>query len=202
MTSSQLTIQNGAAWNPAATQGQYLRNIDFVGNIIKETNTGAVQQGLLALGATDGQPCSAVPKPAPVGAACLGSFHHDAIATLPNGYTAVIADIEKVFPPGTQGDTSGLPVDIIGDMIIVLDQNWQVVWYFDAFQHDSGPPQLDINRPAVLGESCVVAQSGCPSILLLGSGIAPRRTIGCTLTAFITGRSPAISFGPQGIRTG
>ena len=63
------------------------------------------------------------------------------------------ADLQKIFPPGTQGDTSGLPVDIIGTMIIVLDNNWRVVWYFDAFQHAGGAPQLDINRPAVLGEA-------------------------------------------------
>jgi hypothetical protein len=68
-----------------------------------------------------------------VGAACLGIFHHDAIETLPNGYAAVLVDVEKIFPAGTQGDTTGLPVDIIGDMIVVLDQNWNAVWYWDAF---------------------------------------------------------------------
>ena len=83
-------------------------------------------------------------------------------STLPGPFTAVLADIEKIFPAGTQGDTSGHPVDIVGDMIIVLDSNWQAVWYFDSFQHDagcpqSGPRQLDINRAAVLGETCVAA---------------------------------------------
>ena len=74
-----------------------------------------------------------LPSPAPVGSSCLGAFHHDAIQTLPNGYTAVLVDVEKIFPAGTQGDTSGLPVDIVGDAIIVLNQNWQVVWYFNCF---------------------------------------------------------------------
>jgi arylsulfate sulfotransferase len=184
-----LSIENGSAWNPAATAGQYLRQVDLAGNVIRETNTGVLQQELLALGATDAQACNAVPKPAPVGSACLGDFNHDAIqtlpptvnSTLPGPFTAVIADIEKIFPPGTQGNNTGLPVDILGDMIIVLDSNWNVVWYFDAFQHDggcpvppaTGPCQLDINRPAVLGETCGGNTSGCPEGLLLGPGIAP-----------------------------
>jgi arylsulfate sulfotransferase len=168
-----LAIESGPAWNPASQQFQLLRYIDWAGNIVKETNTGAIQQQLLALGATDAQACTAIQRPAPIGAACMDDFDHDFIHTLPNGYNAVIADIEKIYPPGTQGDTSGLPVDIIGNMIIVLDQNWQVTWYFDAFEHDGGAPQLDINRAAVLGETCGVNQLGCPPIFLLGNGIAP-----------------------------
>ena len=168
-----LTIQNDAAWNPAAVNGQVLREVDFAGNIIHETNTGVIQQQLLALGASDAAACNSIGSPAPIGAACLGAFHHEAIQTLPNGQTALIADVEKIFPAGTQGDTSGLPVDIVGDMIVVLNSNWQVVWYFDTFQHDGGAPQLDINRPAVLGETCVNNQPGCPPIFLLGPGIGP-----------------------------
>jgi arylsulfate sulfotransferase len=171
-----LTVQAGPVWNPASQQGQLLRQIDLAGNIVRETNTGIIQQQLLAKGATDGGPCDAFSSPPPVGAACLGAFHHDAIQFTAGSYqyTAVIADIEKIFPPGTQGDTSGLPVDVIGDMIVVLNANWQVVWYFDAFEHDSGAPQLDINRPAVLGETCVKNQVGCPPVFLLGTGIAPK----------------------------
>ena len=168
-----LSLQSGKAWNPATVEKQILREIDLAGNTVRETNTGALQQQLLAMGATDGAACNAFSSPAPVGAACLGSFHHDAIQTLPNGQTALFADIEKIFPPGTQGDASGLPVDIVGDMIIVLDANWQVAWYFDSFQHDGGGGQLDINRPAVLGETCVINQGSCPPMLLLGPGIAP-----------------------------
>ncbi|MFN7998540.1 MAG: aryl-sulfate sulfotransferase [Bryobacteraceae bacterium] len=169
-----LTQENGFAWNQISQVGQYLRQVDLAGNIVKETNTGAVQQQLKALGSVDGGPCN-FPSPAPIGSACLGSFHHDAIV-LPNGYTAAIASVEKIFPPGTQGDTSGLPVDVIGDMILVLNTNWQVVWYFDTFQHDGGAPQLDISRPAVLGETCIVNQQGCPPVYLLGTGIAPKAT--------------------------
>jgi hypothetical protein len=170
---TMLMVQSDFAWNPASPDLQFLRQIDLAGNIIKETNTGAIQQELLALGAVDGGPCNAIQSPAPVGSACVGSFHHDAIQTLPNGYTAVITDVEKIFPAGTQGDTSGLPVDVIGDMIVVLNDNWQVVWYFDAFQHAGGAPQLDINRAAVLAGTCSINEQGCPAAFLLGPGIAP-----------------------------
>lgn len=169
---NMLTIQDGPAWNPATQQAQLLREIDVAGNVIRETNTGALQQQLLAKGATNAQACSAIAKPAPVGSACLGGFHHEAVQSLPNGGLAVIADIEKILPPGTQGDTSGLPVDVIGDMVIVLNSSWQVTWYWDSFLHDGGGTQLDINRAAVLGETCVVNQQGCPPMLLLGTGIS------------------------------
>jgi arylsulfate sulfotransferase len=174
-----LTIQDGLAWNPASQLQQILRQIDLAGNVIRETNTGAIQQQLLALGATNLGPCNVFPSPAPVGSSCLGAFHHDAIQTLPNGYTALITDVEEIFPPGTQGNTSGLPVDIVGDAIIVLNQNWQAVWHFNAFQHDSGCPtgggpcQLEITRSALLGETCGINQPGCPPMFLLGPGIAP-----------------------------
>jgi arylsulfate sulfotransferase len=168
-----LTFQAGPTWNPASNRMQLLRQIDLAGNILRETNTGIIQQQLVAMGATDGGPCDGFPSPPPAGSACLNSFSHDAIQTLPNGYTALLANVEKIFPAGTQGDTSGLPVDIMGNMIVVLDDNWRVVWYFDAFEHAGGPPQLDINRPPVLGETCAIKDSGCPPMFLLGAGIAP-----------------------------
>jgi arylsulfate sulfotransferase len=170
---TMLTLQNGLAWSKVSERGQFLRQIDLAGNILLETNTGVLQKELQDLGAEDAQACDSVPRPAPVGSACLGFFHHDAIQTLPSGYTAAWVDIEKIFPPGTQGDTSGLPVDIVGDMIVVLDTNWQAIWYFDTFEHDNGPPQLDIDRAAVLGETCSLDQQGCPPLSLLGAGIAP-----------------------------
>jgi hypothetical protein len=129
---------------------------------------------LLALGAADARMCDIHRQPAPVVRPASDGFHHDAIQTLPNGDTAALfVTVEKIFPAGTQGDTSGLPVDIIGTWIVVLNQNWQVIWYWDAFEHDSGAPQLDINRPAVLGETCGKNESGCPPMFLLGTGIAP-----------------------------
>jgi arylsulfate sulfotransferase len=169
-----MSIQGGQAWTPLSEESQLIRQIDLAGNVIRETNTGVIQQQLLAMGSIDGGPCNTIPQPAPIGSACLGAFHHDAIQTLANGYSAVIADVERIFPAGMQGDSSGLPVDIIGDMFVVLDANWQVAWYFDTFEHAGGAPQLDINRAAILGETCGTNTGGCPPIFLLGSGIAPK----------------------------
>jgi arylsulfate sulfotransferase len=171
-----LGIQFGPSWNPAVQQYQVLRQFDWAGNIVRETNTGIVQQQLLALGNPDAGPCNTIPSPPPVGAACIGIFHHDAIETLPNGYSAALVDVEKIFPPGTQGDTSGLPVDIIGDMIVVLDRNWNAVWYWDAFDPAGGGkgyPQLPVSRPAVLNEQCTANYPACLYLFLLGPGVAP-----------------------------
>jgi uncharacterized protein YfiM (DUF2279 family) len=171
-----LTIQNDLGWFPAAVEGQFLRQIDLAGNIVRETNMGAIEQELLALGAQDGGPCNAISSPPPVGSACAGAFHHDAIPTLPNGYTAALINTERIFPAGTQGDTSGLPVDIIGDIIIVLDANWQVVWYWDSFDPNGGYqgyPQLPVTQTAPLGETCGAGAHGCPPMFLLGAGVAP-----------------------------
>ena len=159
-----LTLQNGAAWNPALTREQYVREIDLAGNIVRETNTGIVSQQLLALGASDALQCNQVPSPPPVGTACLNFFNHE-IMRLPNGYTALLARLEKLFPPGTQGSTTGQPVDIMGNMLVVLDTGWQAVWYFEEYQH------LDINRPAVLGETCTngTGAGTCALKLALGN---------------------------------
>jgi hypothetical protein len=172
---TMLTIQAGPSWDPALTQLQLLDQIDFAGNIVKQTNIGVLSQQLVPMGATDAALCNTITAvPPPIGAACIDGFHHDAIQTLPNGDTAVLVAIERIFPPGTQGDTTGLPVDIVGDMIVVLNSSWQVIWYFDTFQHATGAPQLDITRPAVLGETCSAgASTDCPPLSLLTSGISP-----------------------------
>ncbi len=168
-----LALESGTSWDPASTELQFLRQVDLAGNIVRETNTGVLQQQLVAMGSANGGPCSVIPRPAPVGLACLGAFHHDAIQTLPNGETAALLSVEKIFPAGTQGDTSGFPVDIVGDMIVVLDKNFQLIWYFDTFEHDGGAPQLDINRGPTLGETCQSNTLGCPPLYLLGPNIAP-----------------------------
>lgn len=155
-----LTLQNGVAWNPALTFEQYLREIDLAGNVIKETNTGIVSQELLAKGATDAVPCNQVPKPPPVGTACLNHFHHEAMQ-LPNGYIAFLGKIEKLYPAGTQGSTTGDLVDLLGDMVIVLNTDWQVVWYWDEFEY------LNTNRADPLNETCINGpKSACPPNVL------------------------------------
>ncbi len=172
-----LTLQSDPAWSENAIALQFLREIDLAGNIVRETNMGAIQQQLVALGAVDGGPCTTISNPT-VGSSCVGSFTHDAIQTLPNGWLAVLVDCEKIFPAGTQpqpNDTPGLPVDIIGDMIVVLNANWQVVWYWEVFDPKGGGngyPNFPITRAAPLQESCTANMAGCPPVFLLGSGIS------------------------------
>ena len=55
-----LILEDGIAWDPAVYQEQFLRQVDLAGNIVRETNMGAIQQQLLALGAVDGGPCTAI----------------------------------------------------------------------------------------------------------------------------------------------
>jgi len=98
----------------------------------------------------------------------LGSFYHDAIR-LANGQTMVLGNVQRVFPAGTQGSTS--PLDIIGALIVVLDRDFQVIGYWNAFDHAcTGTGCLDINRP---GDTECPAnaqrepEAGCPPVLLL-----------------------------------
>lgn len=130
------------------TKQQCLRETDLAGNVVRETNAGIISQQLAARG-TD----------------TIGAFHHEAIR-LPNGNTAVLGSVERLFPAGTQGSTTGDPVDVLASMVIILDKNFQVLWSFDEFEHDGGAPELDINRPATLGEVCPAAQKYCPPIYL------------------------------------
>jgi len=162
---TMLTIQNGTSWDSSNTIQQMLREIDFAGNIIRETNTGVVANQLVAQGVKDATPCGQIPQPAKVGDACLNDFHHDAIRYTIGGqqYTAFMAHVEKLFPPGTQGNTGSNPVDVLSEMVIVLNSSWQVVWHYDAFD------QLNIQRTAPLKETCTAGSSDCPTDLFLGT---------------------------------
>jgi hypothetical protein len=152
-----LTIPNGegtgtGVWGPGITRQQLLREFDLVGNIVHETNCDRIYEQLQALGLTDP----------------LGRFNHDAIR-LSNGQTMVIGDVQRIFPTGTQGSTA--PIDIIGDVIIVLDTNFQVVSYWNAFDHDcAGTGCININKKG--NNTCTVnpntgqTPGGCPPALL------------------------------------
>ncbi len=89
-------------------------------------------------------------------------FNHEALR-LPNGYTAVIAHNEALYT-NVQGGTPQNPVDIMGDEVLVLDTNWNIVWTWNAFDW------LPVSRPAVLGETCQpcaqVDTGGCCPVTL------------------------------------
>ena len=135
------------------TRQQALREFDLAGNIVHQTNADRISEQLVAMG-TD-----------PV-----GRFNHDAVR-LANGHTLALTDAQRSFPAGTQG--SKAPIDVIGEIIVELDENFQVVWFWNSFDHDGGGAQLDINRASLIPGNCAVnAQGqtpvGCPPGLLPG----------------------------------
>jgi len=120
----------------AGSQQTILRETDLAWTTVRETNVDLVNAQLAARGA---QP--------------ILNFSHEAIR-LPNGYTATIGHIERLLTnvqgPGT--------VDVLGDMVLVLDQNFNVVWTWNAFDF------MDASRKAILGETCTLGVVGnfCP----------------------------------------
>jgi hypothetical protein len=48
--------------------------------------------------------------------------------------------------------------NVLGDMIIVLNDDLQVIWFWNTFDH------LDVRRAAVLGQTC--GAGGCPTLFL------------------------------------
>jgi hypothetical protein len=149
---TMLALANGqgtgtGVWGPNFTRGEVVREYDLAGNTVRETNCDRVYEQLTALGLTDP----------------LSGFNHDAVR-LDNGETMVIGYVQKIFPAGTQGSAS--PIDIIGALIVVLDDNFQVLGYWNSFDHAcSGSNCLDIDRPGDI--VCTKnGQGGCPQKLL------------------------------------
>jgi hypothetical protein len=99
-----------------------LREIDLAGNAIRETNLAAINAQLTARGQD-----------------IIYGFTHD-VQRLPNGDTAAIGLVERTV------NINGTPTNYVGAMIVVLDNNFQVAWTWNAFDH------LDVNRGPVLGE--------------------------------------------------
>lgn len=108
-----------------------LRSIDLGGIPLWETNIGAVNDQLALLGH----------RP-------IYGFHHDALP-LPNGDLAVLAFTTRVITT----------TPMLGDAVLVLDQNLRVVWAWDAFEH------LNPYRGPTLGDTCGAFPAGgflCP----------------------------------------
>ena len=107
-------------------EGQFFREFDLAGIQVAETNAARVSEQLMAVGA----------RP-------ITSFHHEAIK-LADGRYLLLAGSEQLMDdmqgPGT--------ADILGDTIVVLDSNLQLLWYWDSFDH------MDPSREAILNETC------------------------------------------------
>jgi hypothetical protein len=116
---------------------ELIRKIDLTGMTLLETNAARVNEQLAYLGKRQ-----------------ITAFHHEA-RTLSDGHIVVLADVEQILTD-VQGPG---PVDVLGDMIIVLDRNLNVVWTWDTFDN------LDVTRKAVLAETCA-AEGACPPYAL------------------------------------
>jgi hypothetical protein len=114
---------------------QLVREFDLVGMTVLETNAARVSEQLVALGR----------RP-------ITSFHHEA-RRLPDGNILVLAGVEQIMT-----DVQGAgDVDVLGDMIVVLDSNLNVVWTWDTFDH------LDLTRQSTSHDVC---PGGCAAYYL------------------------------------
>ena len=109
-----------------------MREIDLAGNPLRETNIDAVNAQLKARGQE-----------------IIYGFHHEFLR-LPSGDIATLGWTQRTI------DVGGTPTRYAGDMLLVLDQDLQVVWTWDAFDH------LDVHRAPILGELC--GPGPCPLI--------------------------------------
>jgi arylsulfate sulfotransferase len=111
------------SYTPVPTAPNVLREIDLAGNPVRETNLAAVNAELAALGH-----------------GAINAFHHD-VQRLADGTTVALALTERTV------NINGTPTNYVGEMVLVLDADFQVKWAWDAFDH------LDVNRGPVLGET-------------------------------------------------
>jgi hypothetical protein len=98
-----------------------LREVDLAGKTIREMTTVALQHKMANAETFDFVPFG---------------FTHD-FAMLPNGHVVVIVNCYKNFTnlPEYPGTTQ-----VAGNALVDLDQNWNPVWTWNAFDH------LDVNR--------------------------------------------------------
>lgn len=85
----------------------------------------------------------------------LDDFNTHETRRLPNGNILLLGSSDLVSTM-YQGGTQQNPVDILGDLILVLDHNLQLVWAWDAFLHE------DLSRKATGNEICTHGAGGCP----------------------------------------
>lgn len=130
-----LPAVNAATGNNALSQT--LQEVDLLGNVVHETTVPRINVQLAAMGQDP-----------------INWFSHEGLR-LPNGHTLTFGSVEKLLTnvqgPGT--------VDVVGDMILDLDPQFQVAWVWNSFQH------MDTSRQATLGETCR-PNSGCGPLYL------------------------------------
>jgi arylsulfate sulfotransferase len=104
----------------STTGDSRLREIDLAGNTIREMDISVLQQKMQS------GPFDFIPA----------AFHHDFLP-LANGHLIVLTNFTRSYTdlPGYPGTTQ-----VLGDGLVDLDQNWNPVWAWNAFDY------LDVNR--------------------------------------------------------
>jgi arylsulfate sulfotransferase len=146
-----LAIMSGTNSANDIHRAQMVREIDLAGNTLRVTNASRVAEQLAKFGIHSD--CKEGGKE------CLSGFHHEA-TRLPNGHTLVIAGLERMEPAETQGSKE--PVDVLGDAVIDLDENFQVSWIWNSFDH------MDLKRASLGKAHCMQGEGrgGCPPVFL------------------------------------
>lgn len=116
----------------------YLTEFDLAGRSTMQTNVNILNEQLTAKGY-------------PI----LDSFNTHETRRLANGNVLVLGS-RDVVSTQYQGGTQQDPVDIIGDEILVLDHNLQLLWAWDSFAHQ------DLSREATMHDLCFHNAGGCP----------------------------------------
>ena len=98
----------------------YLREIDLAGRTLRQMDASLLQQKLRD-----------------AGHAVNGLFFHHDVLPLSNGHLIVLGNAVRDFDdlPGYPGTTQ-----VVGDLLVDLDESWNPVWFWSAFDH------LDVNR--------------------------------------------------------
>jgi hypothetical protein len=100
--------------------------IDLAGNVIKSIDIAQLNTAMTAAGYTG-------PK--------LLDIHHDALE-LPNGHWIIITN--GIVPSSDLPGYTGSPANVIGDIIVDLNENLVPVWWWNEFN------VLDVNRPGFM----------------------------------------------------
>jgi hypothetical protein len=96
--------------------GNVLREVDLAGDTLRETNVNALNAQLAAMGLNS-----------------IANISHDA-ERLPDGKTAILAQTVRTVT------INGMAQQYQGDMVLVLDEDFQITWAWDAFDY------LDVAR--------------------------------------------------------
>lgn len=117
-----LLVSGADRYTPIADATNVLREVDLAGNPVRETSVAVLNAQLAAMGH-----------------GAINAFNHD-VQRLADGSTVALALTERTV------EINGTPTNYVGEMVLVLDADFQVKWAWDAFDH------LDVNRGPVLGE--------------------------------------------------